>query len=69
MRRDDTLPHQIRVFLVAGHRLGVSCNCRRTGAGGAQGECYEPLEVRSRWEADEAQAVYRRHLADAEAAS
>jgi hypothetical protein len=63
MYQDDTLPHQIRIGLAPGGRLAVSCNCMRTGQG------YEPLEVREQWEAHEAQAVYRAHLARTEAAA
>jgi hypothetical protein len=65
MWRDDTLPHQIRIFLVGGssrNDIGVSCVCRRNGHGGAQGECYEPLEARARWDWPDAKAVYDAHL-------
>ena len=64
MYQDDSLPHQIRIFLVSGGPgLAVSCNCMGTGQG------FEPIEVRSRWEAHEALAVYRAHLAGTEAAA
>jgi hypothetical protein len=67
MYQDDSLPHQIRIFLVAGGPgLGVSCNCMRLDQ--KQGG-YEPIEVRNRWEAHEAQTVYRAHLAEPEAAA
>ena len=59
MYQDDSLPHQIRIDLAPGGGLAVSCNCLRTGQG------YAPLEVREKWEPDEAQAVYRAHLAEA----
>jgi hypothetical protein len=58
--RDDTLPHQIRLFLV-GYEIAVSCTCMR-GIDGTASH-YSPIEIRSRWEADEAQAVYAAHLA------
>jgi hypothetical protein len=55
--RDDTLPHQIRLTFRRRDRIAVSCTCRATG------HDYKPLEVRSRWDAAEAQAVWRAHLA------
>ena len=64
MYQDDSLPHQIRIFLVSGGPgLAVSCNCLRTGQG------FEPIEVRKRWEPGEAPAVWRAHLAGTEAAA
>ena len=63
MYQDDSLPHQIRIVLAPGGGLSVSCNCLRTGQG------YEPLEVREQWEPGEAPAVWRAHLAQAEAAA
>jgi hypothetical protein len=60
--RDNTLPHQIRLFFTSlnGNHSGliaVSCQCRKKKGGG-----YEPIVTRARWDADEAQAVYRAHL-------
>ena len=51
---DPDLPHQIVIRLTGGnsHRLGVSCNCLKG----------EPIEVRTRWEASEAIAVWRAHV-------
>jgi len=63
MYQDDSLPHQIRIVLAPGGGLAVSCNCMRTGQG------YAPLEVREQWEPGEAPAVWRAHLAQAEAAA
>jgi hypothetical protein len=64
--RDDTLPHQIRLFLVGGssrNDIGVSCACLRKGTGGGMGEHYEPLDARPRWDWPDAKAVYDAHLA------
>jgi hypothetical protein len=68
MWRDDTLPHQIRIFLVR-NDIAVSCVCRRTklirdtsGRYSAAGEHYEPLEARPRWDWPDAKAVYDAHL-------
>jgi len=59
--RDPSLPHQIVIFkLASGPDIGVSCNCRAAGGG------YQPLEARTRWDADDALAVYRAHLPAAE---
>ena len=58
---DPDLPHQIVLHFTGGnsHLIAVSCNClRKRGAGG------EPLGVRSRWEASEAIAVWRAHMAE-----
>ena len=63
MYQDGTLPHQIRIGLAPGGGLAVSCNCLRTGQG------YAPIEVREQWEPGEAPAVWRAHLAQAEAAA
>jgi hypothetical protein len=59
--RDDSLPHQMRLYMI-GQDIAVSCNCMR-GVDGTAAH-YSPLEVRGRWEAAEAQAVYRAHLAE-----
>jgi hypothetical protein len=67
--RDPTLPHQIVLnFVTVDDRngyIGVSCNCRRTGKGGAD---YVPFEARLRWEPADVLAVYRAHLAEEGAA-
>lgn len=57
---DPDLPHQIVLRFTGGntHRIGVSCNCMRG----------VPIEVRTRWEASEAIAVWRAHLEEANAA-
>jgi hypothetical protein len=60
------LPHQIvlRKCQDSSH-ISVSCNCMRTDAdhpGRPSSWVHEPIETRPRWEADEAQAVYRKHL-------
>jgi hypothetical protein len=70
MWRDDEARHQIRVFLHtrSGGKLAVSCTCRVTNHAGAGVTGHEPLEVRTRWETGEAQAVYRAHLAEVGAA-
>lgn len=62
--RDPSLPHQIVIGYVPGqqHKIYVSCNCRITIPPGGGSRGYEPFEVRSRWEADDALAVYRAHL-------
>ena len=57
--RDPSVPHQI-VLVLSGNEIVVSCNCMR-GANG-YGWSYSPLESRTRWDADEALAVYRKHL-------
>ena len=58
--RDDTLPHQIRVFkLNATTKIGVSCTCRATIGPGTSH--YEPIESRVLWEPGEAIAVWREH--------
>jgi len=54
LMRDDTLPHQIRIISV-GADIGVTCSCQ------------PPRVVFKRapiLPADEALAVYRKHLAD-----
>jgi hypothetical protein len=67
---DPDLPHQIVLTLRGGgHGIMVSCNCLRA-AGPVKGKAgrsstHEPLEVRTRWEAAEALAVWRAHLAEA----
>ena len=59
---DPSLPHQIVLRLTGGnsHRIMVSCNCLRTGR-----SAFAPIEVRTRWEAPEAIAVWRKHLEEA----
>jgi hypothetical protein len=57
---DPGLPHQIVIRLTGGnsHRIGVSCNCLKG----------EPIEVRARWDAADAIAVWRAHAERAEGA-
>ena len=56
--RDPALPHQIVIDMVQGGPLiYVSCNCRRSPAGG-----HMPLESRVRWKPGEILAAYRAHL-------
>jgi hypothetical protein len=62
MWRDDSLPHQIVLYLI-GSSIAVSCNCMR----GVDGRQPSPFEVRTRWEPGEAPAVWRAHLAGPEA--
>lgn len=59
--RDDTLPHQIRIYLhtASAGKIAVSCNCKL----GELGRC-EPLEVRTRWEPYEPMEVWRAHMAE-----
>ena len=73
---DPDLPHQIVIMLQkGGHRIMVSCNCLRAATKAkplrpgmaARLAKYEPLEVRTRWEAAEAIAVWRAHMAEVEA--
>ena len=65
---DPDLPHQIVLTLQkGGHRIMVSCNCLRVNSWGSRGT-YEPLEVRHRFPADEAIAVWRKHLEESDAA-
>jgi hypothetical protein len=60
MWRDD-LPHQIRLHFLNGTGIiSVSCSCRKTPGGS-----FTPLETRTRWEAPEAMAVWRAHVAGA----
>lgn len=67
---DPDLPHQIVITLQrGGHRIMVSCNClRASGGSGAAPAAHEPIEVRHRWEAADAIAVWRAHVAEASAA-
>ena len=72
LMRDPSLPHQIVLHFTTVHMrsglncrsdyIGVSCNCRaiKGPKGGIKG--YEPFEVRTRWDAADALAVYRAHL-------
>lgn len=66
LMRDPSLPHQIVLhFTTVDGRsdyIGVSCNCRAKGSG------HYPLEARLQWEAEDALAVYRAHLAEVNAA-
>jgi hypothetical protein len=66
LMRDPSLPHQIVLhFTTMNDRsdyIGVSCNCRAKGSG------HVPLEARLRWDAEDALAVYRAHLAEVDAA-
>ena len=69
--RDDSLPHQIRIGTVPGsHHISVSCNCKREPArqmpGGAPR--YEPLESRACWQPHEPMEVWRKHMAEVNAA-
>jgi len=58
--RDDTLPHQIRLSLRSTTgKIAVSCTCLRIGRNDYD---YEPIEIRPRWDADEAKAVWRAHI-------
>jgi hypothetical protein len=64
---DPSLPHQIVLTMHQGsHRIMVTCNCMRIAGKGKGSGCraatYEPIEVRVRWEAAEALAVWRAHL-------
>lgn len=55
--RDDSLPHQIVIFL-AENNLAVSCNCmRRPG-----GRHAAPFAARTRWEPREPIALWRAHM-------
>ena len=62
LMRDDTLPHQIRLFFNS-QDIAVSCTCLR-GVDGTRAH-HSPLEIRSQWKPEEVQAVYRQHLAEA----
>ncbi len=62
--RDDSLPHQIRIFkLNATTKIGVSCTCRATSGYGAGTSHYGPLESRVLRQPGEAIAVWRKHYA------
>jgi hypothetical protein len=69
--RDDTLPHQIRLFFTGGTgRIAVSCNCQVNGEQrNAAGPVYRPLDSRTQWEPHEPMEVWRAHMAEVEAAS
>jgi len=73
MMRDPSLPHQIvlRFTLSPDERrsdyIGVSCNCRAV-RGPKGGIGYEFFEARPHWDAQDALAVYRAHLAEVNAA-
>jgi len=60
---DPDLPHQI-VIAMRGPNFGimVSCNCMRSAARGGP---IEPIEIRARWTAAEAIAVWQAHHAEA----
>ena len=60
--RDDSLPHQIRIYFSRPHLIAVSCNCLK------QGSSYMPLGERTRWEPHEPMALWRKHMAEVEAA-
>jgi hypothetical protein len=65
---DPSLPHQIVITLRGGGpQIVVSCNCLRLNRHGPRGT-YEPIGVRTRWEASEALAVWRAHVEQAGAA-
>lgn len=58
--RDPALPHQIVMqFKGGGQRIMVSCNCLATTNRTASGPACVPIEIRSRWESDEAMGAYR----------
>ena len=61
--RDDTLPHQIYIYLIqCSTKIAVSCNCLATrNTNGTL--TYHPLESRSLWEPGEAIAAWRVHMA------
>jgi hypothetical protein len=54
--RDDSLPHQIVIFL-AENDLAVSCNCMRRN-----GRHATPFAARTRWEPHEPIALWRAHM-------
>jgi hypothetical protein len=56
---DDALPHQIRLVLIPGNRIAVSCTCLH-GTGKRGG--FKPLESRTRWEPGTDLAVWRAHV-------
>jgi hypothetical protein len=58
---DPDLPHQIVITMRKGFNIMVSCNCLKVNDLGSRGT-YEPIEVRTRWEAAEAIAVWRAHV-------
>ena len=62
---DPSLPHQIVIAFTGGnsHKIAVSCNCLRRSGYGIRGTC-EPIEVRTQWEAADAIAVWRAHVAE-----
>jgi hypothetical protein len=62
MWRDDTAPHQIRLFFEAGGAVAVSCTCRRTRQPGGGTHGHVPFEARKSWDNDEYLAVWRVHL-------
>ena len=64
--RDDSLAHQLVLYHI-GQEIAVSCNCMR-GVDGTAAH-HSPLEVRAKWEAADALAVYRAHLAEEEGAA
>jgi hypothetical protein len=66
--RDDSLPHQIRISLMPGGSglIAVSCNCLRVPVPGTPK--YEPIEARTRWEPDEPIELWRKHMAEVDAA-
>ena len=64
LMRDDTLPHQIRLFF-NGQDIAVSCTCLR-GVDGTRAH-HSPLEMRPRWEPGEALAVHAAHVFEARA--
>jgi hypothetical protein len=61
---DDTLPHQIRIFLLNAQsgRIAVSCCCLKKGTRGASRGHYTPIESRKRWEPGTDVAVWRAHV-------
>jgi len=72
--RDDTLPHQIRLFFWrppqgGTDRIAVSCTCQAIpGTHNAAGPAYVPFAARERWD-DPADywAIWKRHHAETEA--
>jgi hypothetical protein len=61
--RDDSLPHQIRLFMV-GQDIAVSCTCLRKMVRSPKAmsrgpASFAPIEMRTRWESGEAVRAHR----------
>jgi len=75
--RDDSLPHQIRIFLhtASGGKIAVSCTCLASPARMKNGRAhpgilrYRPLDARTLWQPHEPMEVWRAHMAEVEAVS